>query len=1035
MAKPTLPSEPIDVPNATPPVSNQPSFHHTNDAQTSSLSSTEHELSPDESVASPAVSTTQPQASFEPAAESFPSPALNSNQNNLSVIAEDDEMAEYSRTSVQMGRLDEFPSPPVHAPRKTQEIAETEQSLASNAAHEVEEQSNSLTGRPKSSQFTPEAEGTPAAIDPSQPHSPSPPYVPADTPVTQVAGPQPKASMESNHETLRPISPVSSRNVKQDVEMAAPLPERAPSLPTDVNVLDVAAVEVSSAPLSAFPSLPEPTMMLRKSTYAPRDPSMGNALIGATTPGAALGGKRTSWLKKAREVKALEMTGAKSTTQAPAPPSITPGHQTHTSVSALPPPVLKRKSGDIATLPGTTGLEEEERKAKVAKTENSVDVSSQIISQGGILDRLKKTVEGLGTQVGKSFNGASSIASALAEARAAAEAKVMERNQIEVDGHRENSNRESTTTTPPQSPPATKTATTTATFAPTGTVFNKPPPVFVPPSHTATTRPLPTPPATKSSAFNPPSAPTFSLSAHPTLSKAPVPLSAQSTLESIKSDAVFDEEDDVPAWVPSTQDTDYSMGYGSQSLHESQHQQQAPVLDEDDSWPIDEKLAAGVQWSFGASKEDSMTWSTLPSQSQRGTDTGHSNRAHTSPLLNHQVASTSRNIPGAFEDDMKDEDDLFERDEELEEIVLGPGKSTASPIESQTQSQSQAPRSQSQMSLASSASSQSQTGFFGQASKMISSALGTSKKAKPEVKKVLQMAAVAAKKQQEEADKKAARLKEMDNRRQLALQRKAEEEKAKAEEEERKLKEEGDRRKREREEQTDKRTIKAGGSKKDEDTSKKRKVEVEKKQELKKPAPTPNFKSQLKPAMKQPPALASSTGYNAGAPSATKPTDASKGVKAPSSLQKGKGNAKVVTNAPAIVDDDDVAQPSQKIQSLMAARVDAQLKQKAEPVVPSESIELPDINSEYSDSDDEDRPRTFDPPNWAQSPELRQALEMQSGINPDDIFGAVRPLKMEEIFKTKTSRFRARTSSANWTGSDRLTVEEEREYARRMGFR
>jgi len=47
--------------------------------------------------------------------------------------------------------------------------------------------------------------------------------------------------------------------------------------------------------------------------------------------------------------------------------------------------------------------------------------------------------------------------------------------------------------------------------------------------------------------------------------------------------------------------------------------------------------------------------------------------------------------------------------------------------------------------MASSESSQSQAGFFGQASKLISSALGGSKK-KPEVKKVLQMAAVAAKK-------------------------------------------------------------------------------------------------------------------------------------------------------------------------------------------------------------------------------------------------------------------------------------------------
>jgi hypothetical protein len=42
---------------------------------------------------------------------------------------------------------------------------------------------------------------------------------------------------------------------------------------------------------------------------------------------------------------------------------------------------------------------------------------------------------------------------------------------------------------------------------------------------------------------------------------------------------------------------------------------------------------------------------------------------------------------------------------------------------------------------------------------------------------------------------------------------------------------------------------------------------------------------------------------------------------------------------------------------------------------------------------------------------------------------------MEELFKTRTSKFRARTSSANWTGADRLTLEEEREYARRMGFK
>lgn len=104
------------------------------------------------------------------------------------------------------------------------------------------------------------------------------------------------------------------------------------------------------------------------------------------------------------------------------------------------------------------------------------------------------------------------------------------------------------------------------------------------------------------------------------------------------------------------------------------------------------------------------------------------------------------------------------------------------------------------------------------------------------------------------------------------------------------------------------------------------------------------------------------------------------------------------------------------------------------PRVASESIELPDINSEYSDSDDEDRPKR-ELPDWAQSPDIAAALQQQSTINPDDIFGRIGPLRMEEIFRTRQSRFRARTSSANWTGTDELTQEEEREYARRMGFR
>lgn len=104
------------------------------------------------------------------------------------------------------------------------------------------------------------------------------------------------------------------------------------------------------------------------------------------------------------------------------------------------------------------------------------------------------------------------------------------------------------------------------------------------------------------------------------------------------------------------------------------------------------------------------------------------------------------------------------------------------------------------------------------------------------------------------------------------------------------------------------------------------------------------------------------------------------------------------------------------------------------PPMASELIDLPEPNSEYSDSEDEDR-KKFDAPRWATSPEVRAQLEAQQTVNPDDIFGAgVRPLRMEEIFRTRHSRFRARTSSANWAGNDGVTEEENEAYVRRMGY-
>lgn len=59
-------------------------------------------------------------------------------------------------------------------------------------------------------------------------------------------------------------------------------------------------------------------------------------------------------------------------------------------------------------------------------------------------------------------------------------------------------------------------------------------------------------------------------------------------------------------------------------------------------------------------------------------------------------------------------------------------------------------------------------------------------------------------------------------------------------------------------------------------------------------------------------------------------------------------------------------------------------------------IILPDISSEYSDSDSEEHRRKARAlPQWAQSPELQAAFEAQRSIDPDDVFGAMKPLQMD----------------------------------------
>ncbi|KAF9456187.1 hypothetical protein BDZ94DRAFT_1292946 [Collybia nuda] len=1015
----------------------QPEFEHTAEKQPKETVLSAHPLIPD---VTPTTSKKNAHKT-ELFVSNHPEP------NELSIIAEDDEAPERSQISISITRMDGPPVPEDHL-NATGSSSDTFYSIALVSP---------VSEKRELPQMSPLA------------------YLPSTRNIGCIIPNRPVMNSE-------PVEECSSKVLA--TLMPTLVPTSDPSSGGDFGSMDASTCDPKII-IPQFPVLPAP-VPLRKSIRVPQDPS-----VGMITPGATLGG-RTSWLKKAREAKAMEGSARSAEISTSTGPPILPASLHN---------VLKRKSSDTVTFSETTDPESGERQPKSAKViegdiaplksrvpqksqkeeviGDNVFQSPSQYQQEGMLDRFKRTVEGLGARVGKSIGkplGAGAAVSALAEARAAAEARVAERNNKEDQSTKltavvasttpdmtthmgarstatlknespkvspsrdmvqrlsisdlfspndsktkitskgsqnatqhtpgtqqgpsdENQlNRESITTTPPESPPATRSRLDSRLIS----ALDKPPPVFIPPIPAAVV-------AGKG------------FTTYPRSLKQHNFLHGQSTLESIKPDLLFD--DDAPEWPP-TQNAELSLRFDSQSQEKNTN-----PLDEDDSWPVDEKLSVGVQWTFGVGidKEDSMTWSTMPSQSQA---------ANIVSLDNDDALGRKKSVEGQrgsaisdYFDIVVDEEgyDTTPDDNELEDML-----SMINPIKSKTT------RNEGQTMTVSALSSQSQPGFLGQTSKLISSTSSTSKKGKPGVEKVLQMAAVAAKKQQEESDKKATRLKEMENRRQLAMQRKAEDDKAKLQDRERKLKEEGERRKREREETTEKKPLKfASGPKKDDDNAKKRKITVEPDRKNEPKKPVPKSTSAPKSSMKQPVALSSSAAYNASlqtiANTMTNPAEAKSSKPSATLLQKGK-----VIAAKTPVSDDDLSQPSQLVQIQMAARAKAQLqaaKQIAEPTVQSESIELPDINSEYSDSEDEERPRTFNPPDWAQSPELRQALQVQSTINPDDIFGAIRPLKMEELFKTRTSRFRARTSSANWTGSDRLTVEEERSYVKRMGFR
>ncbi|ADV22009.1 hypothetical protein I305_03866 [Cryptococcus gattii E566] len=364
------------------------------------------------------------------------------------------------------------------------------------------------------------------------------------------------------------------------------------------------------------------------------------------------------------------------------------------------------------------------------------------------------------------------------------------------------------------------------------------------------------------------------------------------------------------------------------------------------------------------------------------------------------------------------------------------------------------------------------------ASTMAAKALGVRPATGPV--KSLQLAAAAAKKEQNAASRKAAMRDQADKRKELLAQKKAEEERLRADEErkakiaeleeKRRLRAEHEKRKKEREARVaaiakeraakEEKEMQAAKAKAEEEAARKRKLTValNKSQSSGVPAskrlagPSQSLakgKESFRPAKTTSTHPLSQSTTEQQAPKAFRTAETTHTQSSTITLVKQTQRESQVERKPlgqpsrlSAMGNQAMRQPQHQQnqipqRSSSAApqnwtQVQTSLDEKAL-AQQSEDIVLPDIASEYSDPD-EDTTRDFDRPAWAESPELRKALEAQAHINPDELFGPIKPLNMDELFKARAGKFRARTSSANWSRGDGLTRAEEVDYARRMGF-
>lgn len=453
--------------------------------------------------------------------------------------------------------------------------------------------------------------------------------------------------------------------------------------------------EVIEIPLNDEPEPGHATKNVAKLTYHPLRKSVRAGRdngIQPVTPGAGLGagGKRTSWLVKLREQKALEVTKAPVEALPAAPAVRSPGL----------PSTSKRKSDDLSTaIPPSPARKQKEKKRKVSTPE--VADEEMDIGDAGLemdeqepLELLKKQVQHLKNS-SKSFGGGAAIA--LAEAKAAAKARVAEKEMtisepipryseendittgIEMDVDPPQRERAPSTKSPVEThssvvPPHTSKENLPSSAA----IFSRPPSAAL--SQPVFTKPVFVRKDTKPQqefARSPPTShptPAVNVGLSPRLfHPKPKPVSAQSTAESLQPDSLFNDIDDdhaPPTWSQATtQETDYTTSYETQ-LQQQQQGNSSKYMDDDDSMALEDEEAvkSGVHaaWNFTTNYKDD-TFSDQPTESIKAKiRESREKERKAGDIATGSMRHVETGDTNVFLDDDKDEgvEDAFYEDEE-----------------------------------------------------------------------------------------------------------------------------------------------------------------------------------------------------------------------------------------------------------------------------------------------------------------------------------------------------------------------------------